>query len=128
VLASRDGRQLALLIWHYHDDDVPGADAAVELSIGGLPWKKNARIWHFRIDAEHSNAFAAWRRIGSPAILDPAEWNTLRAAGQLTSLQESHLEPVNAGNLRLSFALPRQAVSMLIISGARDRQILPPGL
>jgi len=128
VLASRDSHQLALLIWHYHDDDVPGPDAAVELRIGGLPWKKSARVWHFRIDAEHSNAFAAWRRIGSPAILDPAEWNTLRAAGRLTSLQDSSVEDVNAGNLRLSFALPRQAVSLLVISGPRDRQILPPGL
>ena len=31
ALASLDGKKLSVLVWHYHDDDVPGPDAAVEL-------------------------------------------------------------------------------------------------
>src|SRR5581483_7007501 len=34
ALASRHGRELCVLVWHYHDDDVPGPAAAVELSLG----------------------------------------------------------------------------------------------
>src|SRR5436190_799817 len=31
ALASLDHNSLSVLVWHYHDDDVPGPDAAVEL-------------------------------------------------------------------------------------------------
>src|SRR5262249_47193968 len=37
ALASLDRDRLCVLAWHYHDDDVPGPAAAVELALGGLP-------------------------------------------------------------------------------------------
>ena len=40
--ASRDGK-LCVLAWHYHDDDVPGPDAAVELALAGLPARSRRR-------------------------------------------------------------------------------------
>ena len=43
ALASLDGKKLCVLVWHYHDDDVPGPDAAVELSLTGLPPARSAR-------------------------------------------------------------------------------------
>jgi xylan 1,4-beta-xylosidase len=30
--ASLDGRTLSVLVWHYHDDDVPGPEAAIALN------------------------------------------------------------------------------------------------
>jgi xylan 1,4-beta-xylosidase len=33
ALASLDKNKLAVLVWHYHDDDVPGPDAAVDLTL-----------------------------------------------------------------------------------------------
>src|SRR5262249_50519952 len=36
VLATRDGRQISILVWDYHDDDVPGPAADVEVDVGGL--------------------------------------------------------------------------------------------
>src|SRR5207302_820119 len=38
ALASLDKNRLAVLLWHYHDDDLPGPDAAVELSLAGTPF------------------------------------------------------------------------------------------
>ena len=71
ALASLDDRRLCVLVWHYHDDDVPGPDAAVALTVDGLPADVTAaRLTHYRIDATHSNAFAAWQRLGSPADAD----------------------------------------------------------
>ena len=35
ALASRAGSKLCVLIWHHHDDDLPGPSADVELSLGG---------------------------------------------------------------------------------------------
>ncbi len=37
ALASAEASRLAVMVWHYHDDDVPGPDAAVELAVAGLP-------------------------------------------------------------------------------------------
>ena len=67
ALASLDRNQLCVLVWHYHDDDVPGPAAAVTLNIDGLPAAMSqVKLEHFRIDDEHSNAFTAWKRLGSP--------------------------------------------------------------
>jgi xylan 1,4-beta-xylosidase len=47
ALASLEGRQLSILAWHYHDDDVPGPDAAVHLELAGLPADaRNPRLRH----------------------------------------------------------------------------------
>jgi xylan 1,4-beta-xylosidase len=35
-----DRGRLSVLVWNYHDDDVPGPRAAVDLSINGLPRKE----------------------------------------------------------------------------------------
>ncbi|MBI4606979.1 MAG: beta-xylosidase, partial [Planctomycetes bacterium] len=68
ALASLDGGRVCVLAWHYHDDDVPGPEAEVELALSGLPLASgDAKLEHFRIDAGHSNSYAAWQRMGSPA-------------------------------------------------------------
>ena len=37
ALASLDQNRLCVLVWHYHDDDVAGPAADVELAVAGLP-------------------------------------------------------------------------------------------
>jgi xylan 1,4-beta-xylosidase len=118
VLASRGEDSLAVLVWHYHDDDVPGPEARVKLTITGLPRGVRAHA-HFRIDEDHSNSYAAWRRMGSPIAPDKKAWDSLRAAAQLTAMQEAADSGVSRGRAEYTFALPRQAVSLLVISAQR---------
>ena len=117
ALASRDANRLTLLAWHYHDDDVAGPDAAVTLSLEGLGLKQGkAKLQHFRIDAAHSNAFTAWQRLGSPAAPSPAQYEQLQAASQLTPLAGAPASlDVAGGRASLQIALPRQAVSLIVI-------------
>ena len=62
-----DGKKLAVMIWYYHDDDLPGPDAVVNLALNGLPLKNGeAKLTQYRIDSDHSNSYAAWLRMGSP--------------------------------------------------------------
>ena len=67
VLATRaeDGR-VDILLWHYRDDDVPGPEAQVHLSVTGLApgVRYEARVW--RIDRHNGDAFTAWIAMGSP--------------------------------------------------------------
>jgi xylan 1,4-beta-xylosidase len=112
--ASLDGRRLYILVWHYHDDDVPGPDAAVTLAVDGLPAAAGSvRLTHHRIDATHSNAFTAWQRMGSPAAPTPEQYAALVAAGGLQQLAPPADVPVHDGQVTLDFNLPRQAVSLL---------------
>lgn len=114
ALASRADRKLAVLVWHYHDDDVVGPTATVRLQVRGLPRPDgSARLRHFRIDETHSNAFAAWTRLGSPQAPTPAQYEQLESAGKLQELESSGSVRHVDGNLELTIQLPRQAVSLL---------------
>ena len=113
----RRQRASTVLAWHYHDDDVAGPDAAVTLSLEGLGLKQGkAKLQHFRIDAAHSNAYTAWQRLGSPAAPTPAQYTQLEAASQLAPLDGAPASvDVADGRASLQFALPRQAVSLVVI-------------
>ncbi len=116
ALASRGLHELSVLVWHYHDDDVPGPDAAVMLTLAGLPFDVGeARLTHFRIDEDHSNAFAAWRRMGSPPNPTTKQYTALVQAGQLATLGPPEPVRFTNGALSLAFTLPRQGVSMLLL-------------
>lgn len=117
VLASRDGDTVALLVWHYHDDDLPGADAEVEVTVRGLPASDTELpLHHWRIDHDHSNAFTAWQVLGSPAVPTPEQYKHLEEAGKLFPLVGSPSRTTVAnGQVTLKFTLPRQGVSLLVL-------------
>ncbi len=113
ALASLDQNKLSVLAWQYHDDDVSGPEAEVELTLSNLPISSGeAKLHHFRIDEQHSNAFTAWKAMGSPQSPTPEQYAQLEKAGQLAALAESSARVQN-GKANLRFTLPRRAVSLL---------------
>jgi len=116
ALASRDNNHLCVLVWHYHDDDLPGADAEVGLALEGLPAKiRQAHFEQFRIDASHSNAFAAWKSMGSPLQPTAEQLAQLEKAGQLSELKSPEDLCVTNGLTRLKLDLPRQSVALVVV-------------
>ena len=116
ALASLEARKLSVLLWHYHDDDVPGPDAAVELALSGLPRARGeARLQHYRIDESHSNSFAAWKRMGSPIAPDEKQYAELEAAGKLARMEAPATVRIDGGRAALPLVLPRQAVSLVVL-------------
>jgi xylan 1,4-beta-xylosidase len=114
ALASLDQNKLCILAWHYHDDDLPGPAAQIALVLTGMPARSNSlRIQHFRIDENHSNAFTAWKRLGSPQQPTSEQRQELEIAGQLTPLSAPPSISFEGGQVRLEFLLPRQAVSLV---------------
>lgn len=118
VLASRAPKQVAVMVWHYHDDDLPGPDAAVSLALAGLPaGLTTAQLTHTRIDQHHSNAYAEWLRMGSPIAPNEAQYAQLEKFSELTPLTGAPATvAVTNGTATLDFALPRQGVSLLVVS------------
>jgi xylan 1,4-beta-xylosidase len=121
ALASKDENTFCILIWHYHDDDVAGPAADVKLEFTGLPVQTGrATFEHFRIDEEHSNAFTAWKRLGSPQQPTAEQYDLLEKASQLARLVEPSTAPVENGRTKLQLQLPRQAVSLLVLDWAKQ--------
>ena len=117
ALASLDKNKLCVLLWHYHDDDVPGPAADVELTLNALPLVSGeAKLQHFRIDEDYSNAFAVWKRLGSPQQPTPEQYSQLEQAGRLVALAGPETLRVANGAAVVRFKLPRQAVSLLTLA------------
>jgi xylan 1,4-beta-xylosidase len=114
VLATRDEHgAIAILLWNYHDDDLPGPDAAVHVDIRSLPARPGARAKLWRIDGTHANSYAAWRRLGAPLTPDAAQYRELELAA---TLREESL-PVS-GRRRdagIDVVIPRQGVALLVL-------------
>jgi xylan 1,4-beta-xylosidase len=116
AMASLDANTLSVMVWHYHDDDVAGPAANVELLLNGLPSNfAKGNLRHFRIDESHSNAYSAWKRMGEPQNPTPDQYAELEKAGQLALLTTPEEIHCNQGSVSLRFELPRQAVSLLVI-------------
>jgi xylan 1,4-beta-xylosidase len=112
AMAAKDARTATVLVWNYHDDDLPAGPAAIDLTIEGLP-NGRVTVTHYRIDADHSNAYAHWKAMGSPAAPNPAQYAELERSGQLQTLGPAERATVASGRLQTSFTLPRQGVSLV---------------
>ena len=116
ALASLEGNRLCVMVWHYHDDDVRGDAADVNLSLEGLPRREGElRLRHHRIDEERSNSFSAWKKMGSPQQPTAEQYAALRAAGQRAA-DEPHVVTAGDGKATVRFTLARQSVSLLEFS------------
>jgi xylan 1,4-beta-xylosidase len=116
ALASLDTGKLCVMVWHYHDEDVPGPAAVVSMTITGLPFKAgDAKLTQFRIDEKHSNAFTAWKAMGSPQKPTPEQYADLERAGQLTATGPAEGVRVADGKFTTQVKLDRQAVALLVL-------------
>jgi xylan 1,4-beta-xylosidase len=118
ALASLEARKLSILLWNYHDDDVPGPNAEVKLQIAGLPAAAaQARIRQQLVDETHSNAYTAWKQMGSPLAPTDTQYTQLEAASQLQEGPAPTLtrDPDGRATLRLRLPLPRHAVSLVTL-------------
>jgi xylan 1,4-beta-xylosidase len=116
AFASREAGRLSVMAWHYHDDDLPGPEAAVELALQGLPSDvREATLTHYRIDENHANPYGEWRRMGAPIAPTRPQYEALEASSRLALLEEPRRVSLADGSLSVAFALPRQAVSLVVL-------------
>ena len=115
ALASLDGNKLCVLVWHYHDDDVPGPAADVELDAQRPSRCATAKreLQHFRIDettATPSPRGSAWARRNSRR-------RAIRATREGRPTRRDRVRRRSSGERRAAtvrLTLPRQAVSLLV--------------
>jgi xylan 1,4-beta-xylosidase len=118
ALATRSEHNVSVMIWNYQDDDVSGPAVPVDLAISGLPQDANrVLLRHYRIDQDHSNAYTAWKQMGSPQSPSPEQYSKLEHAGQLQLLESPRRINNRAGGaIDTKFSLPSQAISLIDLS------------
>ena len=111
---TQDGAVQVLLYCHHDDWDVKET-YDISLSLTGLPFDSDARVTHYRIDAEHSNAYAEWVRQGRPNYPADGQYAAIKAQDALSYIAPRSVMAQKDGGLSLSFALPTHGISLLIV-------------
>jgi xylan 1,4-beta-xylosidase len=113
AVATRNGSELDVLIWNYHDADVPAEPAQIRLEVDGLRGAA-ATASEYRMDATHSNAYRAWQQMGGPAQPRPEQKSELEKAAALDQTVSGVSLPVRNGKASLDVSpLPRQGVLLV---------------
>jgi len=112
ALAAAGNKSVGIMIWNYHDDDLPAEKSLIELKISGLPDEK-ILLHHYRIDNEFSNSFEVWKKMGRPQKVNHEQYKQLERAGQLQLLTSPEWIETENGSASIKFLLPRQGVSFL---------------
>ena len=108
AIAAKDKRTATVMIWNYHDDDLPGETENVKLEITGIP-STNIKLEEYRIDKDHSNSYEVWKRMGSPQHPTKEQIAELEKAGQLDQTLVKN-QKLNKGLLQLDVTLSRQGI------------------
>ncbi len=112
ALAARTDKRITILAWHYHDDDLPGPDAAITLELSGSP-SGQPKVTRTLIDQTHANSFTAWQNMGSPQSPTPEQIQLLETASQLTEVTAPPTNLTTAGPREITFPLARQGVTLV---------------
>jgi len=117
AMATAGDRSVSVMAWNYHDDETSGPAVPVAPEIGGPP-ALAARILvrPYRIDDSHSNAYTAWKRMGSPQHPTPEQYAELESAGQLQLLESPRWVNRGRGAGALECSRPRHALSLVQLS------------
>ena len=114
AFATKAAHQAAVMVWNYHDEDLPAPKANVDVTIAGIPaGVKRVLLEHYRIDDTHSNAYTVWKAMGSPQSPTAEQYVRLKAAGQLELLTSPEWLDVGGEAVTVKMELPRQATSLL---------------
>jgi xylan 1,4-beta-xylosidase len=114
AFATRSTHEAAVMLWNYHDEDLPVPASPVTVTITGIPVTVHkVLLEHFRIDDTHSNAYTVWVAMGSPQSPTPDQYAQLKSAGQLQLLTSPTWLDVNSGSVTVTTTLPREATSLL---------------
>ncbi len=114
ALATRTNHTLSVLIWNYKDDQTSESPADIDLRLSGLPVNaKRLLLTHYRIDQSHSNAYTAWREMGSPQNPTSSQYERLERAGQLQQLGSPRWISGNSGIVEIRFTLPLHGLSLV---------------
>ena len=117
ALATVNGRKAMVMVWNYQDTIAQNPAMQARVVLRGVPGGvKQVRVREWRIDDAHSNAYTAWKAMGSPAHLDEEQTSKLEAAGQMQEVGTGRSVAVVNDEVSLEQTLPGESVSLYEVS------------
>jgi len=114
---SDDG-SIRVLVYSHHDDWDIEKEFDVELDISNISAMEKAKISHYRIDKEHSNAYTEWVRQGKPKYPSKEQYEAIKKRDVLELLEPEQRINVIDGKVNLKFKMPTHAISLIEITKA----------
>jgi xylan 1,4-beta-xylosidase len=114
ALAAKDKGSATIMVWNYHDEDKQAAAEEIAINVDGLT-ASTITLTEYRIDSEHSNSYAVWKKMGSPQTPTTEQVALLEKAGQLQMISKPEKMKVK-DKMKIVIHLPRQGVSLLKLS------------
>lgn len=115
ALACKDEKSVSVMVWNYHDDDLPAPDSRVNLSVMGIP-EGRVLVHEYRIDKETSNSYEMWKKMGSPQNPSAEQVKLLEESGKLALRTSPYWINTKDNSLDIGTDLPRQGVSLFHIT------------
>jgi xylan 1,4-beta-xylosidase len=115
-LAAKGDDKYSVVVWNHCDDWTTTGNRQIELQLENLPFKAGQKLElkHWRVDADHSNAYTEWVRLGRPEGPDETQLAQLRKSQQLTLLEQPASVTVEqGGSLKITFDLPLHGMSLV---------------
>jgi xylan 1,4-beta-xylosidase len=117
AMATRNGQNIQILVWNYHDELVTAAATPVHLTVQ-VPagFGSRAALTQERVDDTHGDAYTVWVSQGSPASPTNAQIMALQQAMQPVALDSARAIDLTTGAATVDFDLPRFGISLLTLS------------
>jgi xylan 1,4-beta-xylosidase len=116
-LATVNGRKAMVMVWNYQDTVAQDPAVSAHVIVSGLPaGVKHVQVREWVINETHSNAYTAWKAIGSPAHPTPEQTERLQAAGQLQEVGTAKAVAAVTGEVRLESTMQGESVSLYELS------------
>jgi xylan 1,4-beta-xylosidase len=117
ALATASGREAAVMLWNYHDEEKSAASSPISVTVAGLPKSaSHVLVTHYRIDDTHSNAYTVWKAMGSPQKPSADQIAELKGKAGLQLLESPRWMAAQGGAVTIATDLPRHAVSLIQLS------------
>lgn len=113
AVKGKNGETQIIIYSHCNDIDKK-EEQEIILTVSGLH-DGIANVEHYRIDAEHSNAYAEWVRQGQPMFPEGEQYDAIKARDGLEKLTDDAVMNITDGKMQLQFIMPAHGVSYLVI-------------
>jgi len=112
AIAAKDKKAATVMVWNYHDEDLPGEPEKVQVVIDKVP-AKQVTITQYVVDKYHSNSYETWKQMGSLQLPTPEQVQQLEKAGQLQQVSRQENLAVQNGKLDVQLLVERQGVVLI---------------
>ena len=107
--------RLAVLIYNHHDDWDMAEPFDITVVIENIAYdNQELALKHYRIDQNHSNAYAEWINQGKPMYPEESLRQAIKLREGLELLEPERKCAPTEGRIQLQFTLPVHGISLLL--------------